>query len=246
MLALGLAACSGQDELEPSKEASAPASRAAGLDEALAEQPKLLITELMADPDSVSDDVGEWFEIHNPGAHPVDREGWTITSANDSPHVIARSVVVAAGGYVVLGRSDAMALNGGAPVAVASPKCSRIARPPAASFTDASTLKPASTPHAGEHVEVERPLEQLGESLLAASSPSSAPRWPLPGAPRSSPPLPLGGAGAGDQRCGSRSSRREADFTSASNPLRRYLPPSAANGAQSLQRATSSRSNEWS
>jgi hypothetical protein len=25
------------------------------------------------------------------------------------------------------------------------------------SFTDASTLEPASTPHAGEHVEVERP-----------------------------------------------------------------------------------------
>jgi imidazolonepropionase-like amidohydrolase len=47
---------------------------------------------------------------------------------------------------------------------------------------------------AGQHVQVERPAEQLGESPLAASSPSAAPCWPLPGAPRSPPPHLLGGA----------------------------------------------------
>ena len=53
---------------------------------------------------------------------------------------------------------------------------------------------PASTPHAGEHVEVERPPQHLGESPLAASSASSAPFWPLPLSPLSPPPYLLGGA----------------------------------------------------
>jgi hypothetical protein len=43
---------------------------------------------------------------------------------------------------------------------VGRPRGSRITRTPPASFTYASTLKPASTPHAGEHVEVKRPPEQ--------------------------------------------------------------------------------------
>ena len=50
------------------------------------------------------------------------------------------------------------------------------------------TPLPASTPHAGEHVEVERPPQQLGPSPLAASSASSAPFWPLPPSPLSPPP----------------------------------------------------------
>jgi hypothetical protein len=45
--------------------------------------------------------------------------------------------------------------------AVGKPRCSSIARTPLPAFTYANTLKPASTPHAGEHVEVERPLQQL-------------------------------------------------------------------------------------
>ena len=56
----------------------------------------------------------------------------------------------------------------------------------------ANTLKPASTPDAGERVEVERPAQQLGVSPLAASSASSAPFWPLPPSPLSPPPLLLG------------------------------------------------------
>jgi len=64
--------------------------------------------------------------------------------------------------------------------------------PPRAPFTYANTLKPASTPHAGEHIEVERPAEQLGGSPLAASPASSAPFWPLPPSPHSPPPHLLG------------------------------------------------------
>jgi len=44
----------------------------------------------------------------------------------------------------------------------ARPRCSRIARTPPASFTDASTLGPASTTCAGEHVERKRPFQQPG------------------------------------------------------------------------------------
>jgi hypothetical protein len=55
--------------------------------------------------------------------------------------------------------------------AVGRPRCSTIARPPPASFTYASTLKPASTPHAGENVQRERTaqqprLVQAGRALL--------------------------------------------------------------------------------
>jgi hypothetical protein len=44
--------------------------------------------------------------------------------------------------------------------AVGKPKCSSIARTPLPAFTYANTLKPASTPRAGQHLEVQRPLQQ--------------------------------------------------------------------------------------
>ena len=67
---------------------------------------------------------------------------------------------------------------------VGKPRGSTIALIPGAPFTDAKPLQPVSTPHSGEHVEVEHPAEPLCESLLAVSSASSAPSWPLPQAPR--------------------------------------------------------------
>jgi hypothetical protein len=61
---------------------------------------------------------------------------------------------------------------------------------PGPSHTPAPARLP---PHPGQAkpVQCQRPPEQLGESLLAASSPSSAPCCPLPGAPRSSPHQPV-------------------------------------------------------
>lgn len=72
-----------------------------------------IINEVMADPAAVTDDVGEWVEIYNPGSTSIDLKGWRIVSNNDAAHTIATSVVVAAGGYVVLARNGTASQNGG-------------------------------------------------------------------------------------------------------------------------------------
>ncbi|HEX8907356.1 MAG TPA: lamin tail domain-containing protein [Longimicrobiaceae bacterium] len=74
---------------------------------------QIVINEVMADPNVVVDTDGEWFEVTNRGASAVNIQGWTIAGNNDSPHTIASSVSVPAGGYVVLARNGSSALNGG-------------------------------------------------------------------------------------------------------------------------------------
>jgi beta-lactamase superfamily II metal-dependent hydrolase len=75
--------------------------------------PKVVINEVMADPSRVTDDVGEWIEVHNWGATSVDLQGWTLASNNDAAHTISTSVTVPAGGYVVLARNGTKRKNGG-------------------------------------------------------------------------------------------------------------------------------------
>ena len=72
----------------------------------------------MADPVKATGGAsfGEWFEVHNRGAQPVNLQGWTIVSTGQPDHVIASSVVVAPGAYAVLGRSDDVTRNGGVTV----------------------------------------------------------------------------------------------------------------------------------
>ena len=78
----------------------------------------ITISELMGAPlGALSASWGEWFEVHNYGAEDVNLGGWSIRSAGDTPHTISASVVVPAGGYVVLGRSDDPTKNGGVDVA---------------------------------------------------------------------------------------------------------------------------------
>jgi DNA/RNA endonuclease G (NUC1) len=73
----------------------------------------VVINEILADPRAVADANGEWFEVHNLGTTPVNLQGWTIASQGDAAHVITGSVVIAAGGYAVLGRDGNSATNGG-------------------------------------------------------------------------------------------------------------------------------------
>ena len=70
----------------------------------------------MRNPAVVGDSVGEWIEIHNPTAADVDLDGWAIDDGASDFHTIRDTLVVAAGGYVVVGRSIDTARNGGAPV----------------------------------------------------------------------------------------------------------------------------------
>jgi DNA/RNA endonuclease G (NUC1) len=76
----------------------------------------IVIDELMGDPAAAeSPSWGEWFEVHNYGATPVDLSGWKIVSSgtNQPDHTVTGSLVVPAGGYAVLGRGDDATRNGG-------------------------------------------------------------------------------------------------------------------------------------
>ncbi len=69
----------------------------------------LVITELMANPATgAGDPAHEWLEVHNRTGAPIDLAGFGLSDLDGSPvrvHVIARSVVVPAGGFVVLAHS---------------------------------------------------------------------------------------------------------------------------------------------
>lgn len=75
--------------------------------------PNVIITEILKDSAAVLNADGEWFEIYNAEASPVDIQGWTIKDNDVDSHVIASSVVVPAGSHVVLARNATFATNGG-------------------------------------------------------------------------------------------------------------------------------------
>ena len=93
-------------------------------------QARLVITEVMANPAAVLDNVGEWFEVYNAGRTDVDLAGWSIRSVVGAgtlqSHTIAPSdatcgavgcsVIVPRGGYIVLSNNRNSATNGGVPV----------------------------------------------------------------------------------------------------------------------------------
>ena len=82
---------------------------------ALAADTDLVITEIMQNPLVLADTDGEWFELHNTGAAPVDIEGWTVKDDGTNTFTIANGgpLLVPAGAYVVLGRNaTAMAGQG--------------------------------------------------------------------------------------------------------------------------------------
>ena len=77
--------------------------------------PPIVINEIMQNPAAVSDTVGEWFELFNPGDDPVNIDGWTISDSNLSSHVISAggSLTIPAGGFLVLGNEGDPGANGG-------------------------------------------------------------------------------------------------------------------------------------
>lgn len=79
---------------------------------------QVVVTEYMAKSQS-GDDPGEWIELFNAGAYPVDLAGCLLADAGSDAFTVPSPLVVAAGGYIVLGRSLDPSLNHGAPVDVA-------------------------------------------------------------------------------------------------------------------------------
>ena len=78
----------------------------------------LVITEIMAAPQVVSDGVGEWVEVKNVSGRDLALCGGWVLSDHDRDHAViglgtGASIVLADGDRVVLGRSGDSALNGG-------------------------------------------------------------------------------------------------------------------------------------
>ncbi|WP_435414263.1 T9SS type A sorting domain-containing protein [Polaribacter aestuariivivens] len=79
----------------------------------------LVITEIMQNPSSVSDDNGEYFEVYNTTNAPIELQGWVIgTASSGAPvtDVVATSLIVPANGYVVFGENADTTTNGGVTV----------------------------------------------------------------------------------------------------------------------------------
>jgi hypothetical protein len=81
----------------------------------------LVITEIMNDPDAVNDMVGEWFELYNRAATPVDLRGLRVHGSGTESFEVtgATPIVVAGNGYAVLGINADTAVNGGVTMAFA-------------------------------------------------------------------------------------------------------------------------------
>jgi hypothetical protein len=94
-------------------------------------QALLVINEVLANPRSgalppgttgITDANGEWFEVYNRGRLPVQMQGMTISDSSSAVagkqgyHVIASSLLVQPGEYVILGNNANTSTNGGVPV----------------------------------------------------------------------------------------------------------------------------------
>lgn len=75
----------------------------------------IVITEIMQNPDAVLDADGEWFELYNNTSGSIDINGWILQDNGSDEHVINNGspLVIASGGYLILGNNGDVAMNGG-------------------------------------------------------------------------------------------------------------------------------------
>ncbi len=75
----------------------------------------LIITEIMENPDVVSDADGEWFEVYNNTDSPIDINGWIIKDDDRDNHVISNEgpLEIAAHRYFVFCANADSSQNGG-------------------------------------------------------------------------------------------------------------------------------------
>jgi len=75
----------------------------------------VIITEIMNNPTTPTDENGEWFELYNNSANDIDLMGMVIVhqaNVSTAKHTIAQSVVFAPGEYAILGRNGDTSVNG--------------------------------------------------------------------------------------------------------------------------------------
>ena len=76
----------------------------------------VIVTEVMQNPAAVSDNDGEWFELHNTTGSTLDLDGCQLSDDDGLDHTIAGPLAVGGGGYLVMGTEADTGLNGGLPV----------------------------------------------------------------------------------------------------------------------------------
>jgi hypothetical protein len=73
----------------------------------------VVINEIMSNPSSVDDSMGEWFEIYNNSIESVDLNGWAISDLGTDFHEISQSLILSPGEYLVMGNNSNQNSNGG-------------------------------------------------------------------------------------------------------------------------------------
>jgi hypothetical protein len=77
----------------------------------------VIFSEIMQNPSAVADADGEWFELYNTTASPIDLQGWTIVdddhTLSQEGFIIPNSLVIGGNSYLVFATNGDMMTNGG-------------------------------------------------------------------------------------------------------------------------------------
>jgi len=75
----------------------------------------IIITEIMQNPNAVTDANGEYFEVYNTTAGTIDMNGWVIKDDGANTHTINNGgpLNITSGAYLVFGKNSTSAENGG-------------------------------------------------------------------------------------------------------------------------------------
>jgi hypothetical protein len=68
--------------------------------------PRAVIINEVAWPGTAASASDEWIELHNPGALPISLGGWTLSDGDDLNLTFSAGLVIPAGGYLLLERTD--------------------------------------------------------------------------------------------------------------------------------------------
>jgi hypothetical protein len=78
--------------------------------------PRLFLSEIMANPAAVGDDVGEWIELYNGDSIAVNLNGWILADQGNDQAILSGDLWLQPGSYLVLAGVGDPAQNGGVTV----------------------------------------------------------------------------------------------------------------------------------